>query len=291
MHPSGERYEWENEAVKPAKIDARTLSRRMDLAAAGAALAALWPERGRHNLVLPLAGTMATSGYALEEITELVLAICQVVGDEQAKDRLRAVEDTLRNFRAGRPISGLPTLVPLIGEGAIALLKAWLGLGAGPEIHVGAAGSASSSWTPSGSPGELETACGFFDDRAHRNGFGLIGSRAGKLSLLAGDPGLSKAVLSCAIAAIVTGRGMSARWHALRGGRRVCSTSRTTSSKRSPAPGRCWRDMSARGDRPGGEMPDGKQRLVTLADVEVLERSRQASAAVLAWSVTRSGRW
>jgi hypothetical protein len=127
-HPSGEVYCWRSQQ-KPRELEHQTLLKRLNLVAAGALFCRYWKQGTRHQLSLALSGAMLTSGYSVEEVAALIVAVAEVAGDEDAKDRARAVQSSSEAIAVRRPATGLPKLAELVGDLAVVALKRWLNLG------------------------------------------------------------------------------------------------------------------------------------------------------------------
>lgn len=109
--------------------------------AAVEALAAAWPETGRHRAQLALSGALARQGWPAELVAEFVTAVCaraaQLTGygdvsGDYAK-RLASARDSVGKYQAGIDVSGWPSLVEVLQEdlGAPAVRKACGSLGFG----------------------------------------------------------------------------------------------------------------------------------------------------------------
>ncbi|RLI73859.1 hypothetical protein DRP04_15325, partial [Archaeoglobales archaeon] len=64
-----------------------------------------WQPGRRHWLALMLAGAFYHNGRTLEDCKEVVKRICKRTGDEETKDRLRAVEDTFKRAAKDIPVA------------------------------------------------------------------------------------------------------------------------------------------------------------------------------------------
>jgi hypothetical protein len=112
------------------------------------------------------------------------------------------VRSTAAALAAGKPASGVPKLAEIVGEPAVAVLKKWLGLANAVPLMTS---STSTSWAPADDEGavmNVRTVTAIEARPMHWLGPNRIAR--GKLNLLAGEPGVSKSVLTCAIAAIVS---------------------------------------------------------------------------------------
>jgi len=270
-HPSGEQYEWDLER-KPAALDHAALLRRLNLVASGAVLVSRWRHGIRHPLALALSGAMLSSGYSVDEARDFIVAVATAAGDDEIHDRKLAVKSSQKALEAGTPATGIPKLAELIGEDAVAVLKRWLGLGS----------ALPAGWLSSDVPAPLSSAA---------EGERLVVLDAatikeepirwlwpnriarGKLNIVAGEPGLSKSVLSCTIAAIVT-RGRA--WpldgtQAERGDVLILNVEDDPADTIVPRLRAADADLSRVQIIEGVRAADGKTRHMTLADVAQLD--------------------
>ena len=112
LHPEGDLYRWENDADF-SKIDGGELEQLAKETATAALLRRYWEKdgRNRHHLALAAAGFL-TRRLPKDRVLRLMEAAA--ANDEELKDRLRAVEDTLNKLEAGEPVTGAPTLDQLV---------------------------------------------------------------------------------------------------------------------------------------------------------------------------------
>ena len=73
-----------------------------------------WVEGRRHYLALGIAGSLKKQGWKHEEVRELISSVCDLAGDEEKEDRLKAVDDTFR--KDGKKIAGISILPPEIAD-------------------------------------------------------------------------------------------------------------------------------------------------------------------------------
>lgn len=127
-HPSGELYRWEGEPwggeVGPARVDGKVLSIQVALTAMAAVLLDRWPKKGgRHEAYLHLAGWLLRHGegvhpYWERNLSVLVGALAEATHDEDGpQTRIdEVVGTTIRRINEGGRVSGLPSLVEVIGQ-------------------------------------------------------------------------------------------------------------------------------------------------------------------------------
>ena len=132
IHPSREHYVW-HERRELAVVDWQTLARRVSYLAAAALLARHWPKDGsRHDATLAVAGFLLRGGVDVEWVKRIVGSAARCAGDEEAQDRLRAVETTAEKIKGGEPATGGPTAAEHFGAAVLQLLTKWLNLGSVP---------------------------------------------------------------------------------------------------------------------------------------------------------------
>jgi hypothetical protein len=128
-HPDGDKYAWgEGET---ATISGPELVERVREVATAALLARHWPSKGRHDITLAAAGYLGRR-LAPERVEAVIEAAAGVAGDEEWRDRSRAARDTLEGLRAGRQVTGGPTLDQL-APGVPEILSRWWGWSREPD--------------------------------------------------------------------------------------------------------------------------------------------------------------
>lgn len=108
-HPDGSHYTWRIFGP-PAQVDAALIAFAVAKAAAAALLARHWPNGGRHDATLALAGGLLLAEWETEAVSEFVYAVATAAADEDIADRLRAVEDTAVRLAAGEDTVGFTRL-------------------------------------------------------------------------------------------------------------------------------------------------------------------------------------
>ena len=290
-HPSGELYAWDHER-RPHALEYQALVRKLNLVAAGALLVRHWHEGARHHIALALAGAALSSGYTVKEVAQLITAIAEAAGDPEAGDRALAVRSSAAAIATGRPATGVPKLAELIGEPVVAVLKRWLGLASAVSLPNAAPSPGSSSpWT--GTEAVLAVSNVATIEELPMKWLWPNRIARGKLHVLAGEPGLSKSVLTCAIAAIVTTGG---EWpldgtHCDGGDVLMLNAEDDPADTIRPRLRAAGADLAHVELIEGVRTGEGKLRGMTLADVDLLERYlKQYPKRFSLLSVTRSVR-
>lgn len=266
-----ESYVWYIQ-TQPVELPPEKLAKRLALIAAGTVLAPFWKQSVRHELTLALAGAMLTCGWGEQSVLDLVLALERISPDApELKDREDAVISTVRRLDRGQSATGLPSLAAVIGEPAVALLKQerWLNLGAFKQ-------GTSKQPEPQPFTEEEEVIVDCMANVTEVPIRWLWPNRFArrKLSMIAGKQGVSKSVLTCELAARVSNGTM---WPI---DKTPCESGGVLMISAEDDPGDTIRPrLRAAGanlDRihfiKGVRSADGKERLITFADVAVLDR-------------------
>ncbi len=129
VHPTGELYEWEVDNG-PADVTWSQLLRRAQVCASAIAIARHWPEGGRHEVALSLAGWLAKTGrWSQTQTAHFMSGVCALAGDEERADRQRAVEDTYARLAAGDEVRGYRGLAEMVDEAVLRRVGRWLDVG------------------------------------------------------------------------------------------------------------------------------------------------------------------
>ena len=167
VHPSGEPVAWERgKDGDPTPVAGADLVNAVQLVAASALLARYCPNGSRHDTALALGGMFAHSGWVEAQAKLFVQAVARAAGDDEWKDRERAVEDSYARRRTGEHVVGFPSLIKLIDERVARCVAEWLGI-------VDESGRRNAQPGPTISAGELSWRAG------------LISSKGTPLSILA----------------------------------------------------------------------------------------------------------
>ena len=143
-HPDGDPVQWcagrSPTEHPPKKVTATRLQRFATILAGAALVLRFWRDVAgqgvRHEAALLLAGAMLHGGWTPAAVRRVLRSVCLVAADPEIKDRMTAVETTIRQQQTGQPFSGLPELSKALSpELTAALVQFWtLGAGAVPEI-------------------------------------------------------------------------------------------------------------------------------------------------------------
>jgi len=196
VHPDGDKYLRDTERAPVIEIAADVLLLALNRMAAIALLALQWDKSGRHDLALALTGALLHSGWSSDDASMFVETVAIAAQDEEFADRARAAEDTARDFAAGKPITGWPTLAKHVDEAVIERVREWLDVRDFPEL-TGAEKALTEEpaliiiRTSTVKPRKLEPVWP-----------GVLW--CGKPTLLVGDPGKGKSLVTLDIAARVS---------------------------------------------------------------------------------------
>ena len=255
----------------PKKVSFARLQTFATIVAGAALLLRYWRDVAgqgvRHDTALQLAGAMLHGGWKPAAVRRVLRCVFQMAADPEVKDRMAAIDTTIRRQQDGQPYSGLPELSKVLPPELTAALVTFWNLGcAPPEICTTAPTALGAApdeillvWANTVPPERIEW---------HWHGF----LAAGKLSLLAGDPGVGKSTISSAItAAYTTGAPFpgSTNW---RQPKRVLVAAAEDAAADTKVP----RLMAAGADLSKVAFLDlvqtgARQRYFTLADVPVLD--------------------
>ncbi len=116
IHPSGEQIEWSVNA-EPTVVEGNELSTKVMRLAAACLIAQHWmPNTYRHYMALSLAGGLLRAGWKQDTVEHFVISIAEAMGDEEMKDRIRAVRDTAEKVSNLQIVTGFPTLISFIRD-------------------------------------------------------------------------------------------------------------------------------------------------------------------------------
>jgi hypothetical protein len=215
IHPSGERIRWEREG-EPAVVAYDGLKAAVGRVAACALLARAWPAVGqRDEAAMALTGMLLRGGWTTEATDSFVQLVARIAGDEEWRQRAKGESGRERLDTGERVMGGTALSERLVGDGAAIVVKVRQWLGVREDISVAARTS------PSLQGGHIQGMT-FLGDDDHLGSVlvadvqqtelrWLWQSRIplGALTLLDGDPGLGKSLVTLdLIARVTTGREM-----------------------------------------------------------------------------------
>ncbi len=124
----GERKAWDS-FDEPATIPGDDLTEQVTRLAVHCELAAIWPDYGRHEAALALAGGLLRTGWSESEVIAEIESLCQDTVDNR-REIPNLVQDTATKLENEVPgVTGWPTLAKLTGEKAsIDAILDWLGV-------------------------------------------------------------------------------------------------------------------------------------------------------------------
>jgi hypothetical protein len=194
IHPDGDIYRRDVHSKSVATMGIDDLLVALNRIAAATLIARHWPETGRHDLALTLAGALLNAGWQADDVKTFVEA-CAVAGnDEELADRLRAVKDTVKRRDKGKTLTGWPRLGELLAPELVDTAREWLGIEDFPKLI-----TPQKAELPS-----LVTQCAADIERRSLEPLWDGVLWIGKPTLLVGDPGKGKSLVTLDIAARVT---------------------------------------------------------------------------------------
>lgn len=125
VHPSGEQLSWHGE--EPASVPFPSLLEACGVLAAACLLVRSFPPSRRNDLALALSGfLLRNGGWTEERAHHFVLTVFQHGGSQDPDGRARAVAATQAKLESGEAVTGIPTLVEILGRPVVDLLTKWL---------------------------------------------------------------------------------------------------------------------------------------------------------------------
>jgi hypothetical protein len=127
-HPSGDRYQIDCDR-EIHELSWFELRRLVDKIAAASVAAWYYPEEGgRHDYVHALTGALLHAKWNERDVRTFMEAVRDAASsdDEEIKDRDGTIENTIKRYREGGHVQGLPTLANFMPPQAIQNLRRWL---------------------------------------------------------------------------------------------------------------------------------------------------------------------
>ena len=126
IHPSGEVVTWHEEG-EPTRVAYGALRAAVAKVAACVLLARHYPPQGcRQYAAMALAGWLLRAGWGREEVSEFVLALAGLAGDEEARTRIAQIKNTEAKVEADLPATGFPKLAEYYPQEVLAKVAEWL---------------------------------------------------------------------------------------------------------------------------------------------------------------------
>jgi len=122
---SGEEIRFDEDG-DPARVSLQELMKACGKLAAAVVLARSWWSGSRHDAALALSGWLLRNGWSADDVEELLEVVCDMAGDDEREDRLRAVRDTAKQIERGMTVTGLPTLAEIMGPDVPKKIAQWL---------------------------------------------------------------------------------------------------------------------------------------------------------------------
>lgn len=132
IHPDGDRYHIEND-VEFFDISKGELERYGDEVAIAAIFTLFYPQSGsRHDYVHACTGTLCHAEWSEEKVRRVMAAVLSVIQlqDDELKDRLGSVVNTIEHYKIGDRVQGFRTLETWMEMPVITQLRRWCTSGA-----------------------------------------------------------------------------------------------------------------------------------------------------------------
>lgn len=125
IHPSGHKLKFTFLDDTATHLDFNDLQVQVRKIAALSLIARHWREGVRHNLALGISGLLMKTDHNEAQSKEIIAAICEVTGDEELHDRLKAVETTFD--QPSENVAGFTQIESLLGSKVTKRVIEWLG--------------------------------------------------------------------------------------------------------------------------------------------------------------------
>ena len=130
IHPSGQKLKFTflDDTVTPLNFD--DLQIQVRKIAALCLIARHWREGIRHSLALGVAGLLLKTDHDEAQSKEIIAAICEVTGDEELHDRLKAIETTFDQPLEN--VAGFTQIEAMLGSKVAKRIFEWMGSSSAP---------------------------------------------------------------------------------------------------------------------------------------------------------------
>ena len=125
IHPSGQKLKFTFLDDTATPLDFTDLQVQVRTIAALSLIARHWREGVRHNLALGVSGLLMKTDHNEAQSKEIIAAICEVTGDEELQDRLKAVETTFDQPLEN--VAGFTQIESLLGSKVTKRIFEWMG--------------------------------------------------------------------------------------------------------------------------------------------------------------------
>ncbi len=127
LHPTGDVYRFDECSDNIVMIDCEKLIQVTSRIAGVALLVKHWPKKGsRQDAALALAGGLIRAGKDKEKVGLFIKNVAEYAGDEEADQRVKAVNYTAEKLAAGYPVTGWPRLSEIIDPKVVTKFREWL---------------------------------------------------------------------------------------------------------------------------------------------------------------------
>jgi AAA domain/Bifunctional DNA primase/polymerase, N-terminal len=195
-HESGEKVEYEMNG-EPVEVDADDLSWSVSCIAAASLVARHWPEPSTQEVAMALAGMLLRGGWSEADVTTMFEMLCVAAGDKNLAKRLTAITSTVKSISENEQVTGYTRLCERLGKPVVDKFVEWL------ELKNAATPQPSSDRTKSSG---LKPSIRRLHEVEPEEVRYLWSGRIpyGKISLISGNPGVGKSILTIDLAARLT---------------------------------------------------------------------------------------
>ena len=125
IHPKGQKLKFTFLDDTATLLDFDDLQVQVRKIAALSLIARHWREGIRHSLALGVAGLLLKTDHSEAEVKEIISLICEITGDDELEDRLKAVETTFDQPLEN--VAGFTQVETLLGSKITKRVNEWLG--------------------------------------------------------------------------------------------------------------------------------------------------------------------
>lgn len=125
VHPSGQKLKFTFLDDTATPLEFNDLQVQIRKIAALSLISRHWKEGMRHNLALGVAGLLLKTDHDEAQSKEIIAAICEVTGDEELQDRLKAIETTFDQPLEN--VAGFTQIEAMLGSKVAKRIFEWMG--------------------------------------------------------------------------------------------------------------------------------------------------------------------